>query len=122
MGVPYLGEIDWINKKVAEATGLPMKFLYQRDEGREPSDRVRRLDLIEYTKLQQNNDKPTTFKHSCITCGQDVEKTVTYRQPTLSQKMAMSDAWSRELRRKIQESEQKREVQVRVDPYFEDWE
>lgn len=116
-------EVDLVNEKVAAATGLSLKFLYQTDKGREPSARSLKMDLEAITRLQRENDnRPISTTVMCCTCKHTHEDPVIPQRHSISQKMAMSDAWSRELRRKIQESKRKEEVRVYVDPYFEDWE
>lgn len=123
-GQIHPNEVDWVNEKVAAATGLSMDFLYQTD-GREPSRRAHQMDLRDFTNLQHENDRPPgSVDHICGSCKHVTTKPVRRRVFSLSQKRSMSEAWSRELRHKIKQSEeQKRKApQICVDPYFEDWE
>jgi hypothetical protein len=116
-------EVDWVNERVAKATGLSLDFLYQTD-GLEPSRRAHQMDLRDFTNLQRENDEPPAkTQYECGTCRQDVEKTVPRRRYSLSQKRSMSEAWSRELRHKMKQAEKDRTPpKICVDPYFEDWE
>ena len=120
----HISEVDWINQKVAEATGLPMKFLYQGD-GIHPSVQAHQMDIEEYAKIQRENDTMSvTHKVACGTCHQDVERTPGRRIKSISQQAAMSEAWSRELRAKVKESERQREAKkpqicVEIDDYWD---
>lgn len=119
----HISEVDWINQKVAEATGLPMKFLYQGD-GIHPSIQAHQMDIEEYAKIQRENDHQVARHVPCGACHQDVETMPKRRTYSMSQKMAMSEAWSRELRAKVAESERQREAKkpqicVEIDDYWD---
>ena len=120
----HISEVDWVNQKVAEACGVPLKFLYQGD-GIHPSIQAHQMDLEEFTKVQRENDTMSvTHKVACGTCHQDVERTPGRRIKSISQQTAMSEAWSRELRAKVKESERQREAKkpqicVEIDDYWD---
>ena len=122
--VPYFGEIDWVNQHVAAALGVPLKFLYPSSDGLHPNTRALRMDLEEYTKIQRENDTRDAVKTvPCETCKQGVEYPANpVPIKSISQQMAMSEAWSRDLRAKVQESERQREAKkskicVDIDDY-----
>ena len=122
---PYHGEVDWVNERVAMALRVPLKFLYPGDQ-LHPSRRAALMDLEAYTQIQRNNDKLNGIVISeCKTCGEHISRpTPAPRPPSISQKMAMSEAWSRELRAKVQESERQREAKkpqicVEIDDYWD---
>jgi hypothetical protein len=120
--IPRRGEVDEINEKVSKITGMSLKDLY-RGDGIHPSTRSLQMNLEAFTKMQRENDmQPAVIPVTCSSCNHTHEKIVEPRVYSISQQMAMSEAWSHELRYKIQEAEAKKSVQIRVDPYFEDWE
>jgi hypothetical protein len=120
--IPRRGEIDEINEKVSKITGMSIKDLY-RGDGVHPSTRSLQMNLDAFTKMQRENDTHVDTKLVvCSSCSHVHEQEVPRRIYSISQQMAMSEAWSHELRYKIQEAEAKKSVQIRVDPYFEDWE
>jgi hypothetical protein len=120
--IPRRGEIDEINEKVSKITGMSLKDLY-RGDGVHPSTRSLQMNLDAFTQMQRDNDTHVETKLvTCSSCSHVHERENPRRIYSISQQMAMSEAWSHELRYKIQEAEAKKEIQVRVDPYFEDWE
>lgn len=118
----HQAEVDQVNEHVSKVTGMPLGFLYQGD-GREPSTRSHFMDLSEFTKLQRHHDVARIPKTAtCPTCNVlHLDKTPEHRY-SISQRMAMSAAWSRELRLKIKQAEEKSTPKVLVDLEFEDWE
>lgn len=81
-------EVDWVNEKIATATGIPLKFLYQGDAGREPTSRSLKMDLDAFTKLQRDNDTLFIFpKETCRTCGHEGVKEMMRPMHSISQKM-----------------------------------
>jgi len=114
-----------VNERVAAACGLPLKFLYPGD-GSHPSRRASLMDLEAYTKIQRDNDTRNGIVISeCKECGEHITRPKpAERPPTISQQMAMSEAWSRELRAKVAESERQREARkpqicVEIDDYWD---
>ena len=91
---------------------VPLKFLYPSSDGLHPNTRALQMDLEEYTKIQRENDTRDAVKTvTCGTCAQGVEHPANpVPIKTISQQMAMSEAWSHALRFKVQESDRQREA------------
>jgi hypothetical protein len=122
----HLSEVDWVNQKVAAACGLPLKFLYPPSDGIHPSTRAHQMELEEYTQIQRQNDTLGGIVISeCKSCGEHISRPPPPPAPkTMSQMTAMSEAWSRELRAKVEESDRLREAKkpqicVEIDDYWD---
>lgn len=100
--------VDWINERAAKISGITLKFIYQGDPGQSPSSRAHAMNLEEFSKLQQEADhRDEIINTPCEgKCGHDVKRPlITKRLPTFTQVADMSEAWSRELRAKVKESD-----------------
>ena len=124
-GTPYRGEVDWVNERVARACAVPLKFLYPPDPVH-PSRRANLMELEAYTQIQRDHDtRNEVVVTPCTGCGQQTERPKNGRRIlTIAQTEAMSEAWSRKLRAKVEESDRLREAKkpqicVEIDDYWD---